>query len=149
MQLKKITFLKVLILVIVILAIMIFINARKISGLTFEKQSDVEYTATLNNEIYTVLFRPKHAISPLFGMATTELGTKFALVRDDLPKSAKNFVMHHEIYHLQDHARKSTLSMEIHATLGAIPYAPLGFLQTVILTLTDADRRNLYSKKFF
>ena len=149
MKLKKTLFIKIVLFLLAILVIIVVIDARKLSGLAIKQQSAVEYRAILRGENYTVRYRPKEVLEPFFGKAITEFGTQFALVRDDLPKQAKKFVMYHEIYHLQDHDHTNVLAREIHANLGALPYAPIGFVQTVFLTITNPERISYYLKLVF
>lgn len=127
-----------------IILIIIFLDARQISSILLQKVSDDEYKISLRNEQYILRYVPKQNIDPLFGMALTEFGNKFALVREDLPKDVQEFVMRHEIYHLQDKKHKLVYSREIHATLAAFPYSPVGFIKTVFLTLTSPQRLEHY-----
>ncbi len=149
MKLKKILFVKIVLLVLAILIIIVVIDARKLSGLAIKQQSSVEYKAVLHDKNYIVKYRPKEVLEPFFGKAMIEFGTRFALVRDDLPKLAKKFVMYHEIYHLQDQEHTNIIAREIHANLGALPYAPIGFIQTVFLTLTNPERLSYYFSLVF
>jgi hypothetical protein len=143
--------LSVIILVVVGLSVMIVIDANKISGLKLDKISEVEYRATLKNSSskYIVKYVPKENIYPYFGKAYPEFGNGTALVRSDLPKNVQDFVLRHEIYHLQDKTHKNIISREIHANLAPIPYSPMGFVETVFMTLTDKDRVNYYLKLIF
>ncbi len=132
-----------------LLIVAVFIDARELLGLKLEPSVEAEYKATLRGEEYIVRYRPKEAIAPFFGNARNEFGTGYALVRDDLPKSAQKFVMYHEIYHLQDETHRNIISREIHANLAALPYAPFGFLQTVFLTFSDPERIRYYFQLVF
>jgi hypothetical protein len=127
-----------------VITIFIFLDARQISGMQLEKISGDEYKVSLRDEQYILKYVPKQNIFPFFGRALTEFGNKFALVRNDLPKDVQKFVRCHEIYHLQDHKYKIVYFREIHATLGAIPCSPVGFMKTVFLTLTSPERLKHY-----
>jgi hypothetical protein len=45
---------------------------------------------------------------------------------------------------LQDEQNKNVIAREIHATLAAMPYSPLGFLEVVFMSLTDTARLKHY-----
>ncbi len=136
------------IIIVIGLAVMIAIDANKISGLKLDKISDAEYHATFKNSAgnYFVKYVPKESIYPYFGEAH---GNSTAVVRSDLPRDAKDFVTRHELYHLQDSQHKNVISREIHANLAPIPYRPLGFIETIFLTLTNKDRMSYYFKLIF
>jgi len=134
------------------LGIIIVIDASKLSGLMLVKQNETDYLVVLNDESYTLRYVPKKNIEPSFGRALNEFGTDYALVRNDLPVKAQRFVALHEIYHLYDFKKNihnSVISQEIHANLAALPYEPIGFLQTIFLTLTNPERMARYFQLFF
>lgn len=145
MKLKKIIII-VVIAVAVVVGAVIAVDAWQIRGIALTTTIAGHFEATLRGQQYEVIYVPKKNISPFFGEAREEFGNKLALVRNDLPKSAQIFVMHHELFHLQDSYNKKPLWREIHANLAAIPYSPIGFLQVVYLSLTDPGRLNYYLK---
>ena len=133
------------------LVIVMSIDASRLSGLTLTEQSQTDYKVNLKGNEYTLRYVPKEKLQPLFGRASVEFGHSYALVRNDLPPRVQRSVMHHEIYHLydfQNKVHKSHKSQEIHAMLASLPYEPLGFLQTVYLTLVSPERRNFYSNLY-
>jgi len=76
-----------------------------------------------------IVYTTKEQLSPAFGMYNYKTDT--AQIRSDLPVPAKRFVIEHERGHAQGRG-------EIMATLQAIPKAPLGFLVTVVLSLSPS-----------
>lgn len=89
---------------------------------------------------YKVEFVDKEAIAPAFGYAKNHT----AFVRRDLRPAVKQFVLTHELYHLQDKAVwGGWLGKEIRANISATMKHPLGFVQTVILSLKP-DRIRFY-----
>lgn len=134
-----------------IFAVVVAVDASRISGIKLTQVNETDYKVELKGEEYTLGYVPKENIQPLFGKALFEFGYyPTVLVRADLPPQVQRSVMHHEIYHLYDFSRHlhKGRSREIHAMLASIPYEPLGFLQTVLLTLADKDRRAYYHKYF-
>lgn len=129
------------------LAAVMIIDATKLSGLVLHQQDENNYTVKLRGEEYVLRYVPKRNIAPLFGKALVEFGVYYALVRNDLPPRVQKSVAYHEIYHLYDFQKrihKSRISREIHAMIASVPHEPLGFLQTVYLTLTSKDRLGHY-----
>lgn len=149
---RKFIIIGIFAIILLFLVIVVVRDARQISEIQLNKVNDTEYEVVLGNERYFLKYVPKENITPFFGMARNELGTGYVLVRNDLPKRVRNFVMHHEIYHLYDFANnlhKSKISQEIHANLAAFPYEPLGCLQTIFMTLTRPERIVYYVKLIF
>ncbi|OGC56152.1 hypothetical protein A2797_02245 [candidate division WWE3 bacterium RIFCSPHIGHO2_01_FULL_48_15] len=132
-------------------AVVVFVDAKALSDLTFIKQNETDYEILLGNEKFILRYVPKESIEPHFGMAFNEFGSEYALVRNDLPPRVQRFVALHEIYHLHDFRNtihRSTILQEIHANTAALLYEPIGFLQTVFLTITDPERLIYYLKYY-
>ena len=119
-------------------------ESKKISGLEIQKVSETESRATLGENNYTILFVAKEQIKPYFGLAKNEFGVKMALVRKDLSDNVKDFVMKHEIYHLQDTEHQGFFSREFNANLAGAYYEPAGFFKTIWLTLINLERIRYY-----
>ncbi|MBM4177251.1 hypothetical protein FJ208_00395 [Candidatus Gribaldobacteria bacterium] len=119
-------------------------ESKKISGVIIEIISDEEMRATLGTSNYKIFFVDKKQIYPFFGEARNEFGNKMALIRKDLPQNVKDFVIRHEIYHLQDEAHKGFIARELYANLAAAYLEPFGFLKTILLTLSDINRIKYY-----
>lgn len=79
-----------------------------------------------------IVYQRKEELFPKFGCAVGD--KKTAYVREDLPLRVKDFVVHHELYHLRD---KSTgwIWREIKANAYGASHQPIGFLLCVFLSL--------------
>lgn len=84
----------------------------------------------------------KEELFPAFGLAKDGI----IYVREDLPNAVKSFVIEHEIYHLQDDS-VYWLWREIKANLYAGIKHPIGFIYTVILSLS-LTRIKFYIQRF-
>jgi hypothetical protein len=91
-----------------------------------------------------VIFVPKSKLYPAFG--ESDVKKQIAYVRNDLPKSVKNFVEIHEKYHLKDKS-KNWIIREIKANLYAGVRRPWGFVVTIFKSLAP-ERLGLYKKRF-
>jgi len=133
---------------ILIVLIVIAVDARRISGITLNKiNNNDEWQVILNENKFILKYVSYSSIAPKFGLARFEFDVGYALVRDDLPRKVKKFVSYHEIYHLYDfmnNLHQSVFAKEVHASLAAFPYEPLGGLQTVFLTITNLERIKYY-----
>jgi len=79
-----------------------------------------------------IAYRCKEDLYPKFGCALRD--KQIAYVRADLPACVREFVAHHERYHLKD---RSTwwIWREIKANGHAALHRPVGFLVCVLLSL--------------
>lgn len=82
---------------------------------------------------------------PYFGYARPAQQTVW--VRADLPRSVHDFVLAHELYHLQDKAQ-NVLWREIKANVAGLIQHPIGGLRTLWMSVTDIDRWKLYFQRF-
>lgn len=82
---------------------------------------------------------------PYFGYARPAQNTVW--VRADLPQSVRDFVLAHELYHLQDTA-KNILWRKVKANTAALRQHPVGGLHCLWMTITDIDRWKLYFRRF-
>jgi hypothetical protein len=126
--------------------VVIFVDAKQITGVTLNKISDNKYEAVLKDKTYKIYYVAKEVIIPTFGEAFLD---GHALIREDLPQKSRDFVTRHEIYHLYDFINKPNRGRfvrEIHANLAAFYYEPIGGLQTLFLTLTNPERIKYYLK---
>jgi len=95
-------------------------------------------------EPFTIIQVSKEDLYPAFGRANSKERTIH--VRIDLPLSVYNFVVEHEVYHLEDKA-KFWLWREIKANLHGAYEHPIGFLRCVWLSLVP-NRILFYIKRF-
>ncbi len=79
-----------------------------------------------------IVYRPDSSMRPMFGLADSKARTVY--INQDLPKTVREFVTAHEIYHLDDPA-KHWLWREIKANAHAGARRPLGFCLCVLLSL--------------
>lgn len=94
-------------------------------------------------EIMTnVRYVPKEILYPYFGYAQDGV----AYVRDDLPPRVKEFVLVHELYHLQD-PTVNVFLRELKANWAGFKKHPLGCLQCMIMSLS-LTRLRLYIQRF-
>jgi hypothetical protein len=88
-----------------------------------------------------VLARPEQ--HPYLGVAL--IHTKFAYVREDLPRRLRAFVVEHELYHLRDRWHWwGTSGMEIRANAAAALREPLGFLAFIAYGLVHCSSISRY-----
>jgi len=83
-------------------------------------------------KLFTTTYTSKGYLYPKFGTANS--GTRTVCVRSDLPESVKNFILSHEIYHLDDPAR-FWIWREIKANIHAARKHPIGFLRCAWLSM--------------
>lgn len=88
---------------------------------------------------------PPTQIYPCFGIAYPSQNK--ILISRDLSGRALQFVLDHELYHLQD-ASTSILWREIKANAYAGWKNPTGLILVIIMTVCSFDRLKLYLKRF-
>lgn len=89
-------------------------------------------TRTLTIKGYEIFLLPTEIMGDFFGYAIQGK----AFIRDNLPKSAEKFVIHHELYHLKDKRHwLGWIGSEMRANVAAGYREPLGFLTTIKLSL--------------
>jgi len=87
----------------------------------------------INTLMVVVISCSDELLGPRFGYAVP--GEQVAYIREDLPQCVKEFVIAHELYHLQDTARW-WVWREIKANgRGALKH-PFGFVVCVLMSLT-------------
>ena len=79
-----------------------------------------------------VVFLSKEELRPRFGYAVDSDRTVF--VRRDLPRCVREFVLAHELYHLQDEAHW-WVWREIKANVAGGLKQPLGFIVCILMSL--------------
>ena len=78
-----------------------------------------------------VIFLNKAELYPRFGYAVPSTGTVY--VRRDLPRCVREFVLAHELYHLQDRAHW-WVRREIKANIVGALRHPLGFIICILMS---------------
>jgi len=99
------------------------------------------------NRKVLVVFLKKEQLAPFFGKAIGNIKDKtcFVVVREDLHPFIERFVIEHELYHLRDEKKwLGVLGREIRANVVPAFYNPIGFLVTILATLTSKERIRLY-----
>ena len=95
-------------------------------------------------EPFIIIQASKKDLYPAFGRANSK--ERIIHVRIDLPPSVYNFIVEHEVYHLDDKA-KFWLWREIKANLYGAYKHPIGFLRCAWLSLAPY-RILFYIKRF-
>lgn len=90
-----------------------------------------------------VQFVDKEQIYPAFGRALTS--KKIVYVRRDLIKCARDFVVQHELQHLE-HSYESWIWEEITANLYALTKHPIGGLIIIIMSLAPYRLKHYWNR---
>lgn len=98
-----------------------------------------------------VYFVPKKRLEPWYGMAYGHITDEkcCAMVRDDLPRIVKRFILQHELYHLRDRYKWwGVLGAEIRANFVPALRDPIGALVFLGYCLIYYNRLGIYLYRF-